>query len=69
MSDQKHLEATLQRDTDEIRSKVQHMAGLAESALNDSLKALLKKNGQLAYSVILRDQKIDECEKEIDRLV
>lgn len=68
MSDQKHLEATLQRDTDEIRSKVQHMADLAESALNGSLKALLEKNGQLAYSVILRDQKIDECEKEIDRL-
>ena len=68
MSDQTHFEATLQRDIDLIRSKVQHMAGLAESALNDSLKALLEKNGQLAYSVILRDQEIDECEKEIDRL-
>ena len=68
MSDQKHLEATLQRDIDVIRSKIQHMASLAESALKDSLKALLKKNGRLAYSVILRDQEIDECEKEIDRL-
>ena len=44
------------------------MAGLAESALRDSLRALLEKNGQLAYSVILRDQEIDEHEKEIDRL-
>ncbi|MBC8245026.1 MAG: phosphate signaling complex protein PhoU [Verrucomicrobia bacterium] len=68
MSDQTHLEATLQRDIDTIRSKVQRMAGLAESALSDSLKALLDKNGQLAYSVILHDREIDDYEKEIDRL-
>lgn len=68
MSDQTHLEATLQRDIDTIRSKVERMASLAESALSDSLKALLEKNGQLAYSVILRDREIDEYEKEIDRL-
>ena len=67
MSEQTHLEATLQRDIDTIRSKVERMAGLAESALSDSVRALLKKNGQLAYSVILRDQEIDEYEKEIDR--
>ena len=68
MSEQTHLEATLQRDIDTIRLKVERMAGLAESALSDSVRALLKKNGQLAYSVILRDQEIDEYEKEIDRL-
>ena len=62
------MEATLQRDIDTIRSKVERMAGLAQSALSDSVSALLKKNGQLAYSVILRDQEIDEYEKEIDRL-
>jgi phosphate transport system protein len=68
MSEQRHLETTLQRNIDTIRSKVERMAGLAESALRDSLRALLEKNGQLAYSVILRDQEIDECEKEVDRL-
>ena len=68
MSDQTHLEATLQRDIDTIRSKVERMASLAESALSDSTKALFEKNGQLAYSVILRDREIDEYEKEIDRL-
>jgi len=68
MSDQTHLEATLQRDILLIRYKLQRMAELAESALSDSLQALVNKNGQLAYSVILRDQKIDEYEKEIDKL-
>ena len=68
MSEQTHLEATLQRDIDTIRSKAERMASLAQSALSDSTKALFEKNGQLAYSVILRDREIDEHEKEIDRL-
>ena len=59
---------TIQRDIDVIRSKVRKMAELAESSLNDGLRALFDRDGQLAYSVILRDQQIDEYEKEIDRL-
>lgn len=44
------------------------MAGLAEQALSDCVIALQQGNRQIAYSVILRDQRIDELEKEIDRL-
>jgi len=44
------------------------MAALVEEALHRSMKALSEMNRQLAYSVILRDQRIDELEKEIDRL-
>jgi phosphate transport system protein len=53
---------------DLIRAKVQSMAQLADRALRDSLQALVEKNLTLAYSVILRDQYIDELEKELDRL-
>jgi phosphate transport system protein len=63
-----HYEQHLQRDLDLIRSKIQAMAQLADRALRDSLKALVGKNLTLAYSVILRDQYIDELEKELDRL-
>jgi phosphate transport system protein len=63
-----HYEETLQRDIDRIRRKVTDMAGLAEHALRSCLQALADRNRQLAYSVILRDQRIDELEKEIDRL-
>lgn len=63
-----HFEETLQRDVDLIRDKVRDMAGLAESALYGCMTALAEKKRQLAYSVILRDQRIDELEKEIDRL-
>jgi phosphate transport system protein len=63
-----HYEATLQRDIDLIRSKVLEMSTLDEKALHDGLKAVIGKNRQAAYSVILRDQNIDEHEKQIDRL-
>jgi phosphate transport system protein len=63
-----HFEESLQRDTDRIRRKVREMAGLCGMALEGCLTALESKNRQLAYSVIMRDQRIDELEKEIDRL-
>src|SRR5687768_10139394 len=63
-----HYEATLQRDIDLIRSKVLEMSGLAEKALKDGLRAVVGRDRQAAYSVILRDQNIDDLEKQIDRL-
>jgi phosphate transport system protein len=62
------LEESLQRDMDRIRTKVTEMAKLAESALEASLRALVEGKRQLAYSIILRDQRIDALEQEIDRL-
>jgi phosphate transport system protein len=63
-----HLEESLQRDIHRLNLKVTEMSGLAERALRECLQALRDKNRQLAYSVILRDQRVDELEKEIDRL-
>ncbi|MGD8917131.1 MAG: PhoU domain-containing protein, partial [Syntrophobacterales bacterium] len=62
------LEESLQRDIDQIRSKVIKMGTLAEGALRASLHALTQSDRQLAYSVILRDRYIDELEMELDRL-
>ncbi len=58
----------MQRDINLICSKVAEMARLSEIALKASVRALTEANRQLAYSVILRDQFIDELEKELDRL-
>jgi phosphate transport system protein len=63
-----HFEESLRRDVERIRAKVREMAGLAEAALLGCMTALSEKNRQVAYSVILRDQRVDELEKEIDRL-
>jgi phosphate transport system protein len=63
-----HLEESLQRAMDVIRGKVAEMATLGERALQASLQAFVERNRQLAYSVILRDQYLDELETEVDRL-
>ena len=63
-----HLEASLQRDIDLIRGKIQDMAHRCEQALTTCVKALQESNRQLAYSVILRDRHIDEFENQIDRV-
>ena len=63
-----HLEQSLQREIDRIREQLGAMAGIAEKALRDCVRALREGNRQIAYSVILRDQRIDELEKETDRL-
>ncbi|MCX8109131.1 MAG: phosphate signaling complex protein PhoU, partial [Verrucomicrobiae bacterium] len=65
---QTHYEASLERDQERIRAAIGRMAGLAEQALRDCMRALWERNRQLAYTVIIRDQNIDELEKEIDRL-
>jgi len=65
---QSYLEESLQRDIERIRTKIIEMGNHAEAALQNCLKACMEFNRQLAYAVILRDQFIDEKEKEIDRL-
>lgn len=58
----------MRRDIESIRRKVTDMAALSESALRASVRALTQRDRQLAYSIILRDQYIDEIETELDRL-
>ena len=66
---QLHLEESIQRDVEVIRSKVVEMCGLDEKALRSCVRALREGNRQLAYAVILRDQYVDGMEKELDRLI
>lgn len=63
-----HYEESMQRDIERLRGKVAEMAALAEGALTAVLRAVLNRDRTAAYTVILRDQRIDELEKEIDRL-
>jgi len=51
-----------------IRNKVAEMGAFTENALKVSLRALAEGNRQLAYSVILRDQYLDERETELNQL-
>src|SRR6188768_1109318 len=63
-----HYEDSLRQDIDRIRNKISEMEKLAESSLEACLTALATRDRQIAYAVILRDRRIDELEKEVDRL-
>ncbi|RPJ52093.1 MAG: phosphate signaling complex protein PhoU [Acidobacteria bacterium] len=63
-----HYEESLERDLNRIREKLRQMVGLAARALDDSVDAFLTANRPKAYLVVLRDQNIDELERDIDRL-
>jgi phosphate transport system protein len=63
-----HLEESLERDIEKIRSEVREMSAIAERSLRDCARAFVENDRQLAYAVILRDQYIDEKEKAIDQL-
>ena len=67
MNDATQLEESLQRDIDLIRARSNAWRSWPRRVARRR-KALFEANGQLAYSVILRDKEVDELEKEIDRL-
>lgn len=64
----KYFDQSMQSAIERIRNHVKKMAALTERALQDCMNALAATDHQMAYAVILRDQYIDEMEKEIDRL-
>ena len=54
-----HYEETLERDINRIRGKVSEMAKLAEDALTACIGSLVSQDRKKAYSVILRDRRIE----------
>jgi phosphate transport system protein len=65
---QSHLQAVLQHDIDLICAKLLEMLALDEQALTRALHAFLRRDRQLAYSVILRDQDVDALDATLDQL-
>lgn len=63
-----HMEERLEQDIHRIQERILEMGNRCERALQDALRALTEGSRQTAYLVILRDQFIDELEKELDRL-
>jgi phosphate transport system protein len=62
------LEESLERDLDHIRLLMSKMAELAVRTLRDCVLACEERDRELCQIIILRDQRIDQMEKELDRL-
>ncbi|MFZ2494030.1 MAG: phosphate signaling complex protein PhoU [Thermoanaerobaculia bacterium] len=63
-----YLDMALQRDLSQIRAKIMEMGNLVVRSVESSVTAVAQKDRQAAFAVILRDQHIDELEKQTDRL-
>jgi phosphate transport system protein len=61
-------EERLETDLTTIRSEVQNVGSLVETAVGNSVKSILTWNQQLAYETILKDQVINRAVKRIDHL-
>ena len=63
------MESLLEQELDELRQKLLLMAGRAETAVNQSVQALIGRDAELAAQVCREDDAIDDLELEIDQRV
>jgi phosphate transport system protein len=62
------MQRPFETDLNTIKEQVLTMAGLAEKSLDDVAKVVVTGDPELARRVVDRDDRIDQCELEIDRL-
>jgi phosphate transport system protein len=62
-----HTVKAFTEELDALTQEVARMGGLAETAINDSLAAVVRRDTELAQSVIVRDTRIDAAQREIER--
>ena len=54
-------------ELDRLRGSIAEMGGLAETAIQESMRALLQRDGDAAARVVEQDKRIDELESEVER--
>ncbi len=62
-----HIVKTYGGELDQLSSEVMLMGGLAESQVADAVEAVARRDVALAQSVVTRDQKLDDLEKDVER--
>ena len=63
-----HLEQRLNKDLENIRTKVAEQAVLVETALRDAVQSFQTGNHKLAHTTVLRDHLVNRNMRMIDRL-
>ena len=62
-----HTVKSYQEELDAITKEVERMGGLAETAFNDAIAAVVRRDNALAQGVIARDLKIDAAQREVEK--
>jgi len=63
-----HTVKAFDEDITRLRGLIGEMGGLAEVAIEQALKALIRGDAELAAEVVARDKKLDELETQVDKL-
>ncbi|MCU7846086.1 MAG: phosphate signaling complex protein PhoU [Candidatus Thiodiazotropha sp. (ex Monitilora ramsayi)] len=63
-----HLEERLKRDLDQVHDRVAKMGEQVQDAVKNAVQALQTGDHELAYLTVLKDNPINRCMREIDRV-
>jgi phosphate transport system protein len=66
MADKPRAHDKFRQEIEDLKEQLLKMAGLAEAALDQSIKALLNRDSDLAREVIQGDKAINDLEEELD---
>ena len=62
-----HTLKSFEEELNKLSAECARMGGLTEAQVADALTAVVKRNQDLATSVVTRDDKLDVAEREIER--
>lgn len=62
-----HTVKAFDQDLDQLRASIAQMGGLAESAIAESMRALMQRDSAAASRIVENDKKIDALEAEVER--
>ena len=62
-----HTVKAFDEDLDQLRATICEMGGLAEQAINESMRALVQRDTDAARQIVEEDKKIDALESEVEK--
>ncbi|HVZ28911.1 MAG TPA: phosphate signaling complex protein PhoU [Asticcacaulis sp.] len=62
-----HIVKTYEEELDQLSAEVVLMGGLAEAQVADAVESVARRDVALAQSVVQRDNRLDELEKDVER--
>jgi len=63
---QEHIVGSFDDELSELAQKIAEMGGIAELQVADSVRALARRDGDLAQSVIAIDRRMDQLQREVE---
>src|ERR1700712_547590 len=62
-----HIVRSYEDELNSLAAECVRMGGLTEAQVADAVQGVVKRNQELAASVVVRDDKLDEAERDIER--